>query len=183
MIRRTEEVCVYENKFFRVFDDKVSFNGTLEGRYFRIKPANAKSSVIVFALTENMELLVTREFRYAQQEYVISTAAGQVESGQSIYEAALAELQQEMGLSCKTLMLLGSIHELPSILDNETFIFLAADVTPSATGNAPEATEVLSETLLTLSLEQVHTMIRNNEITHGGFLAGFFKLTQFLQRT
>lgn len=181
MIRRKEEVCVYENRFFTVFDDKVTFNDTVDGRYFRIKPNKTRGSVIVFALTDEMELLLTEEYRYAQQGWSITTAAGQVESSQSVYDAALMELQQEIGVACDNLIHLGSVHELPSILDNETFILVATNIKPLATGQSTEAEESIKEHLIRLSLRDVEIKIRNNEITHSGFIAGFFKLIQFLE--
>ena len=84
-------------------------------------------AAMVAAITEDGEILLKKEFRYAIGEDVIECPAGMVEPGEEPMETARRELLEETGYTSDNWTYLGPTLESTSKLTNTMHLFLATN--------------------------------------------------------
>jgi 8-oxo-dGTP pyrophosphatase MutT (NUDIX family) len=67
-----------------------------------------RDCVIVFPITIDQNVLLIKQYRHGLRHIMIDYPGGTIEAGQSILDAAAAELLEEAGYSAKRFILLGS---------------------------------------------------------------------------
>ena len=80
---------------------------------------------MVAAITEDEQILLKSEFRYACGKEVIECPAGMLETGEDSLKAAKRELLEETGYTSTDWTYLGSTLESTSKLTNTMHLFLA----------------------------------------------------------
>ena len=97
----------FRGNIFRVSRDLVELeNGNTS--YREIVHHNGGAGVV--AMTENQEIYMVRQFRYAFSQELLEIPAGKLEQGENPKEAALRELQEECGLKADKVVDLGPIY-------------------------------------------------------------------------
>ncbi|MDR2137625.1 MAG: NUDIX hydrolase [Synergistaceae bacterium] len=89
-------------------------------------------AVCVLALTEKDSVLLVRQFRYAAGEETLEVCAGLVEKGENLEEAAVREMQEELGYFPGDLRELGSFYVSPGYCTEMLTLFLARDLKTSS---------------------------------------------------
>ena len=84
-------------------------------------------AAMVAAITEDGQILLKLEYRYACKSEVIECPAGMVERGEDILSTAKRELLEETGYESDGWTCLGSTWESTSKLTNRMYLFLAKD--------------------------------------------------------
>jgi ADP-ribose pyrophosphatase len=155
-------------KPWRKLDDRVAYDRfrRLRARTFELPDGEVaefevvelSDSVAVLALTESREVVLVREFRPGPEEVLLELPGGVVESGQSIAEAARAELLEETGYE-------GDLEEVGTLL-KDAYVTNRKHVV-AATGcrrvGEPEA-PALTEPVL-LSLEKFREHLQGGRLT------------------
>lgn len=77
------------------------------------------------------KIFFVRQFRYPLGEFTLEIPAGIVEEGETPAEAAAREIQEEIGYKALNLEEIGRIYPSPGYCDEEVFLFMARDLTPS----------------------------------------------------
>lgn len=167
-IERLRERLVYENAYYRVFDDSVRFPGGREGSYFRVQNADNPVAAVIVPRFPNGDFLMQRNFRYAADRVMLEFPRGLGETGEDAEGVARRELAEETGLRPERFQFLGELHPNGAVLEERVAAFLVelpADRTCERDGD--EATlrhERVPESKL-------RTLVRAGEVTDGFTLA------------
>ena len=157
LIKSTHKV--FENPFFAVLEDDVVKPTGDEGKYATIR---FKTGVAVLPIDNELNVYVTRQFRYAIARDDLEVVAGSVE-GEGALDAAKRELKEELGIEADEWIDLGSIYAITSITRSCSRQFIARHL---AFGEQEtEATEDIEPVKITL--DHAFEMVMNGEITDG----------------
>lgn len=120
-------------------------------------------AVFVVPVTAEREIVLVYQYRYTVDDWCWEVPAGAVRPGQSLEEAARAELREEVGGTAGGLDYLGRFYAANGICSEVSHLFLATGVRLGET--AHEAAEVM--TVHRMPAVEVLRMARNGEITDG----------------
>lgn len=177
MITTIKEKLIIDNGFYKVFNDHVSF-GNSEGHHLKIVASKGKGGVIVLPFHADGRLYLHKEYRYASQQWLISSVAGMQEDSESAIETAHRELSEEMSLTTTDMIYLGSINELPSLMKQNSSIFIALNCQPINDNTNQDESEFFSNKIL-LSLDEVDQLIINQDITYASLMCAIYKAKLF----
>jgi 8-oxo-dGTP pyrophosphatase MutT (NUDIX family) len=150
---------VYENDFFKVFEDDVIKPDGKDGKYATI---HLKPGACVLPIDDEGNVYLTRQFRYALGREDLEVAAGAIE-GENRLEAAQREAREELGIEAEDWTELGKIESDTSITNSTAYLFLARKLTFREAN--PEGTEQIK--MVKMKLEDALQKVMNGEITHG----------------
>jgi len=122
--------------------------------------ASNNDAVAVLARNEQGQFLLTREYTYPLQDFVIDLPGGGVEEDENIKLAANRELQEEGGFSAATLEPLGSYMGDRRRSTSRMHVFLGTNLTESS---LPQDTGEQIE-VFWASAAEIQTMIEKGQI-------------------
>ena len=149
---------IFDGKIVHLVKDDVTLpnGGTATREVIRHCGASA-----VLPVTENGEVVLERQFRYAVGQTLIEIPAGKLEPGEDPALAARRELLEETGYTCKNLEPLGPLYGIPAYSDECVHTYVATGLTPGARSLDPD--EFLE--VFTLPLETAVEWIVSGKIT------------------
>lgn len=114
---------ILKTPFVSVFSDLVELpNGMIITDFYTVGIQDAS---LIVAITDDNQVILTREYRYACKEIVTECPAGMVEANEGPIETAKRELLEETGYSSDNWTYLGPTLESTSKLTNTMHLFLA----------------------------------------------------------
>lgn len=114
---------VFASKYVTVKCDEVEFEDGLRiPDFYTIRIPDA---ACICAITEDVRVLLKREYRYACQEALIELPAGQFEKNENPLDVAKRELLEETGYISDCWIYLGATRESTSKLTNTMHLFMA----------------------------------------------------------
>ncbi|MCB0320465.1 MAG: NUDIX hydrolase [Bdellovibrionales bacterium] len=149
---------VYENPWMKLQEDQVITPGGEQSIYSYV---SVEAAAGVLAITDAQEILLIGQFRYPINLYTWEIIEGGVSPGESPEEAAHRELQEEAGVTCKSLTPLGPMFHLANSRSNECAHLFVAKNLVFGTPN-PDSTEVLE--LRRVPIPQALQMVQSGEI-------------------
>lgn len=122
------EVLVFENPWWCVYQDEVTFYGERNGTHMRMKPTSEKPGVVALVTRDAIdgpEVLMVSQWRYAQRKQVweLPRGFGDPEDA-SPQESAAREIAEETGLETTDIRELGEIVTDSSIIEGRVSVFL-----------------------------------------------------------
>lgn len=152
-----EKEVVFEGKIITVRKDKAELeDGTVAGRELVIH----SGGVCVLPLTDENEVIMVRQFRYAFGEPLLEIPAGKLEPGEEHRLAGLRELAEETGASCESFDYLGVCYPSVAYLTEKIHIYLARGL--KFREARPDEGEFLD--VIRVPLEKAVQMAMNGEI-------------------
>lgn len=127
--------------------------------------------VSVVALTDQDEVLMVRQFRYAQQEVLLELPAGKLERGEDPFDAMRREQQEETGTTSDHYVALGVCYPTPAY-DTERIYLWAGRVTGWGSQSLDDGELLEVEKIALWDAEQ---MVLRNEITDAKTQIGILK--------
>ena len=100
-----------------------------------------EAAVWIVPLLENGDIVLIKNYRYTVDDWCWEVPAGSVKPGQTLEEAARAELREEIGGTTQELNYINHFYTANGISNEVGHIFLATDVTLGQPKH--EATEVI----------------------------------------
>jgi 8-oxo-dGTP pyrophosphatase MutT (NUDIX family) len=164
---------VYENEFFKVFEDEVIKPNGDEGTYATIKFI---SGVSVLPVDDEGFIYLTRQFRYALGRINLEVVSGAVEK-ESFLEAARREAKEELGIEAAEWTDFGKIESDTSITKSTSHLFLARQLTFKKP--EPEGSEEIKQ--VKIKLDEAVEKVMSGEITHAQTCILILKTVQFLK--
>ena len=114
---------IFDGKVLHLYRDEIFLpNGREAFREF----CRHIGAVCVVPVTDEGEIICVKQYRYAVGEVMLEIPAGKLDSkNEDPREAALRELREETGATCKTLTYLGKYLSSPAILDECIHMYMA----------------------------------------------------------
>lgn len=169
---------MYSGRVLNLDVDTVRFPDGSTGELEMIRHSGA-SAVVPF-LTEpssdDPQLLLIRQYRYASDGYLYEVPAGRLEPGEDPTSCAIRELREETGCVAARVESLTTIYTTPGFTDERIHLFMAVGLTHTGS-DAREADEFIETQPMPLS--RALSMIESGEISDAKtaiailFAAGF----------
>ncbi|MBN1688467.1 MAG: NUDIX hydrolase [Candidatus Omnitrophica bacterium] len=172
-----------ENLSFRVKKRKVIFSkGPIHlvdcdvkmknGRILSRQILEHPGSVVLIPLLRPDKIILVRQFRFAIGKWIWELPAGGVERGESLKQAAIRELKEEIHYRPRRVRKLASFYPTPGISGEMMHLFLAEDLVPGkAVGDDDEELKVR-----VFSLAELGAMIKKRKIKDAKTVVGYFCL-------
>lgn len=157
-----------------VFDlDRASFVPPEGGAPRDFWVLSAPDWINVVPLTDEGEVLMVRQYRFAVGELTLEIPGGMCDGRESAAAAAARELREETGYEARSWTPLGWVHPNPPLQTNRCHTFLARGLALAGPAR-PDPDERLE--LVRVRLESVPALMRDGTITHALVLAAFHLL-------
>ena len=152
-------------------DSRTVFQGTILGlRVDTVRMPDGRSatgevvehsqSVCVVPVDGQGKVVMVRQYRKPAEAELLEVPAGSVDDGEAAEEAALRELQEEIGFTAGKLRLLSSFWVAPGWCDEYMYAYLATDLKPASL--SPDDDENI--TVFRVPLKEVVGLIEGGEI-------------------
>ncbi len=165
---------IYKNPWITLQEDKVIRPGGEEG-IFGIVSQSGGSTVIPI---DGDTVYLSREFRYAINDYSIEGFSGGIEAGESFLGAAKRELKEELGATADQWTDLGVINPLTAIVRSPKAMFMATVLTMGT--SKPDQGEVIE--VLAMPFTEAIKMVMSSQITHGATCVALQKIALMQRR-
>jgi 8-oxo-dGTP pyrophosphatase MutT (NUDIX family) len=152
---------VYRNPWISVREDSVIRPGGKPG-IFGVVTMKAGSSVL--PLTEDGQVYLTREYKYAIGRESLEVASGAIDDGESPLECAKRELEEELGLTAAEWFDVGSVNPFTTVVSSPNHLFIGRGLRETRQ-NLDEG-EVLR--IVKMPLAEAYEKVITGEITHAG---------------
>lgn len=143
-------------------------DGTIVDPYFVVE---LPTSVCALPITENNEVVLVRQYRHPIGKAILEIPGGFVDEGEDMEKAMARELLEETGYAFNEFEYLGKIAANPGVLNNYTCLYLAR-------GGKKVTVQKLDHNedieIVTVSLEELKRMVRDNEIVQALHLSCIF---------
>lgn len=153
---------IYSGKVLNLDIDKVSFPDGTTGELEMIRHPGA-SAIVPFLsdpASEDPQILLIKQYRYAAEGFLYEVPAGRLDAGESPVECARRELMEETGCSAERMEHLYTFFTTPGFIDERIHGFIATGLTRGE--SAREADEFL--TVETMTLSHALELIQKGEI-------------------
>lgn len=118
---------VFEHPFVTIVADTIARDGITRPYFYINSPVD---SVAVVAVTEQREIILTRQYRHPMGRIFIDLPAGRANIGETPFEAAVRELAEETGYRAGKMQLMGKLSPFPGSLRVVQHVFFAVGLTP-----------------------------------------------------
>jgi len=116
---------IYDGKVVHLLEDTALLpNGKICTREVIMHPG----AVCIAALTDENELLMVRQFRYAFKEELLEIPVGKLEAGEDPKECGIRELREETGAVAKEFEVINKIYPSPGYSNEVIHIYFARDL-------------------------------------------------------
>ena len=117
---------VFDGVVVKLFVDEVELP---DGKKSIREIVRHPGAVCVVPVTDQGEVIMVRQFRYAFGEVLLEVPAGKLEPNEDPLEAALRELEEESGVVASHVEHMGELYTTVAIFDEKIQMYLATGLT------------------------------------------------------
>ena len=174
--RTKESELIFDGAVVHLYRDTVTLPDGNEGVREIVKHVGA---VCIVPITDNCEVVLERQYRYAVDETLIEIPAGKLDSPDEIpLEAALRELREETGITPREMVYMGIYYGSPAIMGEKIHMYLAKGLTFGS--NDLDSDEFLE--VFTMPIDEAVEMTLRGEITDGKTQVALLRAKMMLER-
>ncbi|MBQ4345518.1 MAG: NUDIX hydrolase [Oscillospiraceae bacterium] len=164
---------IYDGRILRVTNDTVRLeNGKTAPREVIHHPGGA----CIVPLTDSLEVLMVRQFRYPHNEITLEIPAGKLEYGEDPKTCAIRELKEEVGATAAQVYSLGCLYPTPAYDKEVIHMYLATGL--QFAEQTPDEDEFLD--VVKLPLAKVVDMIMDNKLPDAKTQIALLKTVQMM---
>jgi len=168
---------VARTRIFRVEELSLEFSNGQQRIYERMVSGSA-GAVMIVPVTDQNELILIREYSAGTDNYQLAFPKGLMEQGESAFEAANREIQEEIGFGANQFQLLKRVSLAPGYFTHQMDIVLARALYPEKLeGDEPEPLEVVY-----WPLSRREELLEQEDFTEARSIAALFLVEQYLQK-
>jgi len=166
---------IHRNPWYALRQDNIVMPSGQMGKYTYV---DAKTGVVIAALTEKNEIYLVGQYRYPVQKFSWELPMGSLESvKEDSLVAAKRELKEEVGLEAKNWEKIADFYYCNGISNQEGHVYVAENILEKEA--QPDFTEFLS--MKKVTLDEFELMIYSNEITDCPSIMAFYRLKLYLE--
>lgn len=120
-MEKLDSQTVYEGRVFDVTIDRLS----LHGNEFSREIVWHSGSAVVLPVFENGDVGLVRQYRAPAGKHLLELPAGTLEMNENPEDAALRELEEEIGVTCEQIEKLTEFWVSPGFLTEKMHLFVA----------------------------------------------------------
>ncbi len=151
----------------RIFDLRVDTINEGEITYEREIIVHRGSAVIVPIFDDNTVALV-RQYRHASGRYLLEVPAGSLEPDEEPRSAAIRELEEEVGVTARSIDLISEFYVSPGFLTEKMFVYLACGL--SSTSQMLDSDEIVE--IVRVPLSEAVKMAKDGRIEDAKSIIG-----------
>jgi len=126
-----ESRIVYDKHGRRILEDVLEFaDGSRHEWVYHPGTGAGPGAVAVAAFTEDNKMILTKQYRHPFRKIIHDLPAGGMESGETLEEAALRELEEETGYTAEKLEWIGRFSWAPGTMGGTVEIFFTKSLKP-----------------------------------------------------
>jgi len=164
---------VFSGRFLHLYQDETELpDGALAVREWIQHPGAAA----ILALTEDQQLLLVRQYRYATRTEYLEIPAGKRDVGEDPLDTAKRELEEETGYLAKDWTFLAALHPCIGYSNEVIYYYLARGLARGE--KKPDEGEWVEPELVPLS--KVLHMARSGELPDSKTVSGLFLAESWL---
>lgn len=152
---------VYRNPYVDIKVDTLERDGIQWEQVYFVKPNDNAAGVIA---TDGKGIYLVHQYRYASKAFFWQIPMGMIDKGNDPLETAKIELKEEAGIIAEKLQNIGMVVAEPGMSPQKVSIFVATEL-QKGTNNPTELEGEIK--VQYFKMDEVHTMIREGEITCG----------------
>jgi 8-oxo-dGTP pyrophosphatase MutT (NUDIX family) len=122
--KRLDRKVIYQNAWLAVEAYDIVHPNGVPGEHLVVVTPQACGVLV----EDRGSLIFTRQPRFAARQYVIEIVKGGSRTGESPLDSAKRELREELGVTAHDWTELGTLREIPSIVDPPVVLFLAREL-------------------------------------------------------
>lgn len=116
---------IFDGKVVKLFVDKVELP---DGKEAIREIVRHPGAVCVIPVTDDNEVIMVRQYRYAFETEMLEIPAGKLEPGEDPFDAVKRELEEESGVVANKIEYLGEIFTTVAIFDEKIHTYLATEL-------------------------------------------------------
>lgn len=133
----------FQSPWFNLRSDRIRIPTAEEP--IRYSYVEHPGSVFVVPMTPDQHVIMIRSYRYPIDAYCWEIPAGQLQPGKTPKQSAAAELREELGATCKSLVPITTLHLANGFASAQSHFFVGIDTTIDQSTEL-EPGEVIHET-------------------------------------
>lgn len=165
---------LYQGRFLSFRSDFFKGNQEEPHRYDIVTHPGACAMI---AVNHEGGIYLVKQWRHAVNQILLELPAGILEKGESPFECAQRELQEEIGFKSLRLQPMGGFFSAPGFCNEYLHLFLALELMPSSL--SPDDEECIDVCLL--SLEQALEAIETQQIQDAKTICGILRYERWLR--
>lgn len=172
--RLSREVAFENEPFMTLYADQVEFPTGAKGLYTVV---DRPDFVMIVPIDSEGNTYLVKQHRYPIDDSPLEFAAGRVDPGEDMYDAAKRELREELGLEAESLVHVGSAWVSTGVATNKGHYFFAQNITNLG---KQELDETESIDIIKVAYSDLDSMIEGEKVNDQHVLGAKYYVDRYL---
>lgn len=166
---------VFEGSVVDLWIDTVTLP---DGKESKREIINHPGGVCMFAVDDDNNVLMVRQFRKPTEQVILEIPAGKLEKGEDPLEAGKRELEEEAGVFADEIIPMGYFYPVPAYCRERIYMYFARSLHEVPQNlDDDEFLEVLK-----IPYDELYKMVLNNEIIDGKTALATLRAREYVKR-
>lgn len=174
-VQRLSRKVAFENEpFMTVYADQVEFPTGFKGVYTVV---DRPDFVMIVPIDDDGFTYLVKQHRYPIDDSPLEFAAGRIDPGENMHDAAKRELREELGLEAESVVHVGSAWVSTGVATNKGHFFFAQNITNLG---QQELDETESIDIIKVAYNDLDSMIEAEEVNDQHVLGAKYYVDKYL---